>query len=94
MGLAEEMSAVLAEMLAGLRDAGAIDAAAAATVMLRWRAAFSDWRRGNGKRNPNVLMSIFLPGELGWCLPGLAPETSSRPTRMGRKRRPKAPPAG
>lgn len=90
-GLAEEIGAVLAEMLAGLREAKVLDDAAAATVMLRWDEAFKAWRRGDGDPAKDVLMRVALTEELAWCLPDLAPQTGARPARHGRKRRPASP---
>ena len=80
---------MLAELVAGLREAKAIDDAAAATIMLRWLDAFTTWRTGDGKPNRDVVMATYLPGELAWCLPGLAPQSEARPTRHGRKTRPR-----
>ncbi|WP_255569188.1 hypothetical protein [Roseomonas alba] len=94
LSFGEEMAAMLAELLAGLRETGSIDDAAAAAVMLRWMDAFAEWRKGDGKPNRDVVMATYLPAELAWCLPGLAPATETRPTRHGRKKRPRgAPPA-
>lgn len=90
MTLSEEIGAVMVEMLAGLRDAGVLDDAATAAVILRWKQAFASWKLGDGTPSRAVMMATAITEELPWCVPDLVPSHDGRPTRHGRKRRPKS----
>lgn len=87
-GFADEVAALLAEMLAGMRAAGTLDDASTKAILDRWEKAFATWRTGNGKPAKDVTMQQPLRDELAWCLPGLAPETGSRTPRHGLRRAP------
>jgi hypothetical protein len=91
-GLADEIGALLVETVVGLREAKVLNDEAALIVIRRWTEALANWKRGDGSRATDVLMSIPIKEELPWGFPDLVPDNGGRPPRFGRKRRPKRPP--
>jgi hypothetical protein len=88
-------AAMLAALASSLHETGALPMPAIVALTARWTEILSSWPGSPELKQVARFMATALQDEMSWQLPGIAPPSTGKPTRVGRKRRqtPRHPPA-
>lgn len=87
--IAEMHAALLAALVSELHAAGSMPADAIVRLNDTWASILSSWPGAPELQAVGRLMAHAVTDELAWQLPSLGLPSTSKPTRVGKSRRPK-----